>query len=83
MCLDGLDGDVEEAGDVFVFEAVFFDQGEDEFAAWWKVVDGGAKVLQRFVAYQDGFGVGFEADIVVAAFAEFDGFKTRGIAKIV
>ena len=34
LCFDGFDGEVEEAGDVFVFEAMLFNKGEDELAAW-------------------------------------------------
>lgn len=80
---DGFDGEVEEAGDVFVFEAIFFDEGEDELAAWGQLVDGGAKTLDGLVAYEDSFWVGFEADVGVAAFAEFDGGQVDGVAKIV
>lgn len=80
---DGLDGKIEETGDVFVFEAVFFDEGEDQFTARGQLVDGGPEPLQDLGAKENGFGVGFEADVGVAAFAEFDGGRVGGIAKVV
>jgi hypothetical protein len=80
---DGFDGKVEEAGDVFVFEAVFFNEGEDEFAARGKVVDSGEEVLEDLGVEEERFGVGLEADIGVAAFAEFDGGEVGVIAEII
>lgn len=80
---DGFDGEVEEVGDVFVFEAVFFDEGEDEFAAWGKLVDGGPEALEGLRAEEEGFGVGLESDIGVAAFAELDCGEVGVIPEVV
>jgi hypothetical protein len=80
---NGFDGKVEEVCDVFVFEAIFFDEGEDKFAAWGKLVDGGAEALEGFGAEEEGFGVGLEADIGVAALADLNGVDAGIIAQII
>ena len=80
---DGFDGEVEEVGYVFVFEAVFFDEGEDEFATGRELVDGGAEALKGFRAEEEGFGVCVEPDVGIASFAEFDGGEIGVVAEIV
>ena len=45
---DGFYGEVEEAGDVLLFKAVFFYEREDEFAAGWQLVDSRAEALEGF-----------------------------------
>jgi len=67
LTLDCFYGQVEEGGDVLVFQSVLLNKLEDELAARGQAPDGGIQFFDGLGVDQQGLGVGVELDIFMAA----------------